>query len=607
MRSPVGGARPSGSALVVFAAVAATLIYLLPLHVPVNPAVSESYVYGFNNRVSLGAFLCCAAFWGWWARGLDFQFPAVQESRTASRRPLYAALVVTAFFTTGTWLLNRQMGAFDEAVYGLTRMQEYMAGGSLYHGVEYIYGPLLFMPPVWVARLFHLSGQNAYFSVWVVEWVVGVWMLWKTIYLAVPQQQARTVFLWFTAFYLLTLEVVFGHNFTPLRFMLAPLLCFAIYREYRQPAPPLRIFGLASAGTSITVFFSPEQGLALLVATIFFFVVCLRKVDRSYLAGYLMYGLTAALSLVALRQMGALAGASAVGGGALNMPILFCPQNAVVFAFLMVLTVALNRARMDGRLDHPLVYLCSLSVVLLPSVFGRCDIEHVVLGTTPALLAAFAVFSRSDRSWRVARAAFVFGVLAPVILSQLRITRGLFLGPLKPLVYALSQEHPSLKEAERRMIRLVLGRSSGDIKIATSREKLLLGEQVSPVPDAVLMAPLSYRPPVRFREDLPRVDTGKFNGLEDVVTTAAVDEKIGELVERPERALLLQAEWQSSCELDGGGVDQLMKVTFFPVHVPAQRHTVKVFEPLCGYIAAHYRMRSPLSPFAGYGVWSRER
>ncbi|GAC1416618.1 MAG: hypothetical protein NVSMB62_06480 [Acidobacteriaceae bacterium] len=604
--SPTHRGRPSTAAIGVFALCTAALIYILPLHVPMRPAVSESYLYGFSNRASLAALLCCALFFSWWARGVELELPAAPTGiRPQDNRYIALGMLAAGLFTAGLWLLNIREVAFDEAVYALTRLHDVLAGQSLYHGVEYIYGPLLFLLPLWLSRLSHLSIESSYFILWIAEWIAGTWLLGRVIFAVLPARTARQVFVLFGIFYLLTLAVVVGHNYTPLRFMLAPSVALVVYSAHQKGRHRLLVFTVASAGTALALFFSPEQGIALLLATVVFFVVCLRRLRLTDIWGYLLYGASAVVCLWALRSIGALEGAASMGSGALNMPVLFCPQNACIFALLMVVAVALNRARIERRLDHPLVYLCCLSLFLLPFAFGRCDIEHLVLGTTPALLTAFAVLSRSARTWRWTTAVFVLGVLMPVVVSQVRLTRGLVINPIKPLIYNLGQKHPWFKEAERSAIRRVLGRARADSKIATSRDALRVSLQTRTIADPVLAAPLSYRPYVSPHSDLPQVRTGKYNGLENVVTASAIQDKIAELDADPERPLILPADWQLSCALDGGDVDHLMKSLFLPVHVPARKHSLAIFEPLCTHIASHYEFASPLSPFPGYSLWRR--
>lgn len=42
----------------------------------------------------------------------------------------------------------------------------YQRGGSLYHGFEFDYGPLLFLPAVWLATLLNLPLGDGYYLFW---------------------------------------------------------------------------------------------------------------------------------------------------------------------------------------------------------------------------------------------------------------------------------------------------------------------------------------------------------------------------------------------------------------------------------------------------------
>lgn len=47
--------RPAISVL-LFVAAGLTALFVLPFHVPVAPAISDSYTFGFNNRAALAIF-----------------------------------------------------------------------------------------------------------------------------------------------------------------------------------------------------------------------------------------------------------------------------------------------------------------------------------------------------------------------------------------------------------------------------------------------------------------------------------------------------------------------------------------------------------------------
>ena len=595
---------PGVLSLGAFAVAFIGAVCFLPLLIGTRQAVSESYVYGFNNHVALAAILCGAFAFAWWARNWDIRFPETRpEIAPWPRGLLFSVLILTVLFTSFIWIANRSGGAFDDAVYALTRMHEYLRGAELYRQIEYCYGPLLFFIPVWASRLFHVTPESAYFLTWILEWFVGIPLLWATIHLALPARYARPTFIGFSLFYLLTLAVTGGQSYTPVRFMLGPFTALLSYELYRQRRSPLSYFGIAAAGTAFTLLLSPEQGVALFFATSIFFLLCTNRRTSAFgfvYAGYIASGITV---VYLLWRMGAFNTALALGHGELNMPVLLCPQQVCIFAFLLIGAAAVNRARLDRRLDDPLVYLCAISLFLLPSAYGRCDIEHVILGTTPALIAAVAALSRYEKAWRMARAAFFWAVLIPTILLQLTATRSLFLHAVKPAVYSKAGEASALYRLEPYVFGKAGKQTWWEARMPSSRRNA-----VASLPDdldVVYYAPFSYQPPVAASQAFPVVTTGEFNGVENVVNSGQIERKISEIKVHPERPLLLSTNWQRHCTLDDGAYDVLMTILFTPAYIPPERNTIKTFQPLCDYIRQNYTQTSKQSWFPTYRIWYR--
>jgi hypothetical protein len=104
------------------------------------------------------------------------------------------------------------------------------------------------------------------------------------------------------------------------------------------------------------------------------------------------------------------------------------------------------------------------------------------------------------------------------------------------------------------------------------------------------------------------VDYGFYEGIENANTPLAVERKIEELAEHPERDLLLPPGVEGYCGVDAGVQQQLMTALFFFPYTARVVHPVGVREPLCAYIASHYAVvRGPTTADFGYALWAPAR
>src|SRR5206468_3035430 len=140
----------------------AALVYAVPYAVPVKPVVSVSYVVNFSNRTAVllflgGMLLFCVLTAGELARS---------ETRD-STLSLKSLLLAEAFVLTLGGLRLWGEGLGSEAQYVLHRQQMLVAGRHLYTETDYLYGPALIMPGVWLSRLLRLSIVAGYLTSYV--------------------------------------------------------------------------------------------------------------------------------------------------------------------------------------------------------------------------------------------------------------------------------------------------------------------------------------------------------------------------------------------------------------------------------------------------------
>ncbi len=155
----------------IFSVLALLAIFWLPTRVPVPPAGSVSYLFGFNNHVAMLALLLTIVTGAIWTRGLSLQPLESDGTEDISKRPLWIALAVTLVLCV---LLSVLYQGVSEAVYMINRSLRLAAGERPYIDFEFIYGPLLIYPQVWIARLLSISVVSAYYIYWILNWLVGV-------------------------------------------------------------------------------------------------------------------------------------------------------------------------------------------------------------------------------------------------------------------------------------------------------------------------------------------------------------------------------------------------------------------------------------------------
>src|SRR5260370_23301317 len=87
---------PGKGLLVVYFALSLFAIFYIPYFFPVWPSTSESYIFGYNNRVGVILLLLLASFGAFWTKGLNFNFSATGSSHNV--RLIYLGLALAVEF-----------------------------------------------------------------------------------------------------------------------------------------------------------------------------------------------------------------------------------------------------------------------------------------------------------------------------------------------------------------------------------------------------------------------------------------------------------------------------------------------------------------------------
>ena len=359
-----------------------------------QPVYSATYPVGAENRaatLALAVLSLAVLFWAAWRRR------AAADSPRPLLRPrtfVIGALVASLW----TLLLGLAVAhahlRFGESAYFLERMRDMAASsGRIYADVEFPYGPLLLLPPVWLARA-GIPLAAGYFGSLVLLNGLGVLMTGYVLNRLPLSHSVRSFLFW--AFVFEQCNPLAGANYSLGKFMLPfAVLLWGIARQSSWT----RLLAL-TGGQWLTVMVSPELGVGLgagIVAWALLTTLHTRRASTllaalTPVAGYLLF--------FAGYGRGFLDRLANASSGALNLIIEPLPHILVLLAALALLAPLAVGRRLRLAAEGPLlggVYLLALG--LLPGALGRSDPLHVFFNGFGFLLLSFVGLERFGHSF----------------------------------------------------------------------------------------------------------------------------------------------------------------------------------------------------------------
>ena len=582
-------------------------VYLIPFHFPVHDGLSDSYLFGFSNPAATVLLLAFILGFALWTRGLGLHLPD-PAGATSDRfwRTGVVAIVCSVFGCALFWLVAQTIDPLLESGYFLDRYAMFSMGGRLFRDFEFDYGPLMFYAPVWIARLCHLSLANGYFLGWIIQWALGTWVLWKVVEVAARgTSHGRAIFLLLWAFFLTAIPDS-GTNYTPLRFCATLALALAVHSLYAHGASNLATFGLASVGATALLLYSPEQGIAFTIGTIFFFVVCVRPARPRLLAGLACFVLAMSMVFWLALRLGVLGNIATVGGGALDFPLLFSFQSLVLLLLLLVAGCAFIASFRAHTSQGPLLYLICLSVVSAPAAFSRADIGHIIVNTLGALIAALVVLSQYRKIWRWTWPAFAIIILLSTY-GKFNLVKGTIQIQVHEAVFGTQYYSPAVDKVYTAIYKLT--RRNAQARLNQLRTSLSRNSNPNAphLPSQThLLAPFGVQRRLTPPPDGIEIVTGRYPWLFPMASTAPIQEKIAEIEAHPDWPLLLWSRSPQVCVSDPDEERKSLRRFLLAPYLPPPRHTVDAGKPLCDYLNAHYIPSSYASPVPHSFVWMRK-
>lgn len=495
----------------------ATLVFLVPYFVPVGQSISLSYVVGFSNRTALGLFVLGAVAFATLSRG---ELGAVTRS---DRQLPVSHLLCATILTLVVGVLKIRSGfPVGEALFSLNRMQMLASGLRPFRDFEFPYGPLQLYAPFELARLLHLSVESGYAVWWVVEWVLGVGMLWVILRLLDrPMSRRRLVFWALLAWQILSAFLSEGMQYTPVRMIGSAYFLVTVHAAWVRWRRPYLTVLLALAALILELGVSPEQAVGVCTGVAGWFVLLAtrrQKIFPPQAAVLLCVG--SALLFALANHYGLFLSMFNFAGGAYAFPLLPAPAVLLIlFAYIVAACSTMQELR-RSHFESMAIPMTLGGFAMLPVAMGRCDFGHLQAAAGAFLFGVGSIESIPTlRRW-----------WSPLIVSVLFLPE-LFIS-VAPRIKAHLQPAPTGQAAAK--IRSDMQKQQG---LPTLDASPLSGRRHTPC--AVV-----YRTPgIVLRYDQTPLstclDTGYYAGFIDVFTLADIARKRAELDQAPRRPLLL--------------------------------------------------------------------
>jgi hypothetical protein len=569
-----GVSKASFTAYVLFSLIT---ISVLPYFIPSPPSTSDSYLFGYNNRAGILLLLLFVAAGVLWTRGINLRFlPSDAASRPVARETLAFALFGVFCGCVIMFVFAGRYGGFGESFYVIDRVWLLGAGKIPYRDFEFAYGPASLYGPVWINAVLPIGLVNAYYVFWIASYLLGAYLLYRSVnMLNYPTQAKEQIFL------LLYFSGIFGiirmgTNYTFLRFACPIFFVLVIQKLLRKSSVKSNAGAIlaAVAFAGILIANSPETAIAFAFATIW---ICLFQRSEPVIARGAKVAVLAIAYLGlfwAAKRLHVLDTLLADGNGAINFPITVAPHVLLFFFAVFVCTCYLYWRLRDRSLDDNTIGLIGYSIPMIAAALGRCDPSHVVWNGLAIFLASMCYVSNYAKAWRTYRLAFLlFAFLLPN-LSELY----LFLPQLRAARY--------LNRFDRNIAaRIDVGK-------------------IYPSWNGQFLAPFGYRPDGFGTNRSSRVDYGRFEEVIDVSTGHTIGEKINEMREHPEKALILPEDYDRYCQTNPLKESHYLTVLFVFPYLKGPARPVSDRNVLCDYIRDNYRLaQGPSSQSFGYGLW----
>lgn len=561
-------------AFIVFSLLA---VFYLPYFVPVPPSATESYIFGYSNRLGILLLLLLVSLGAIWTRGLKLAFVSNEESAWVPLRYLWYFLFIEFAGCAAMYFKVRRFGGVAEAAYEVQRIWLLSRGKVPQIDFEWTYGPGLLYVPLWIHRYLHLSISDAYYLFWVVASLVGIILLYITLNVVDYRTGKKAeIFVLLGISWLLCIPSL-GVNYSGLRFVTPLLFILLLYRMSRSEGRVAYAGAcvLAPVFTAVLFLISPETAIALAFAcSIVLYLEMPSTLRVSAVFCYFISLAGLALVIAASYKFHMLDSVLYAGGGANSLPMIVAPVTLLFFAATFICACYLFRRTLRNGPRDNTVAIVVFSIPMTFAALARCDPAHILGNGLGILIATFFYAGGFPRMWKLYRVAFI---TAFIVLNGLTV--GIF-----SLIYRAG---PS---------RLLLPEKANLASLYPESRGLMS--------DGIFEAPFGYTPNGGAVYLSPQIDYGYYPELADANTPDAIHRTINELRQHPQRGLLLANNFTNICRTYPGIEREFLSLLLASPYWARPAHTQSVREPLCNYIVAHYYLAEPATPETfRYALW----
>ena len=585
-------------------------ICTLPYMVPVTPVYSDSYVFGYNNRVAAMLTALGAVLLALFGPELQLHFTA---ARPFTRSTLRKALAISATIAGTLHLLTRRLNGVAESIYLIDRIHLLRSGRVPYTQFEYAYGASFLYGPAWISRFLHLPVADGYGLFWIALVLLGTALLGKVIlWVDLPHGAQRSIFLLFWVFSVLNL-FTFGVTYSLFRYVLPCFFALVIYRRLwttERGWPQAATLALPAPMYALLLLVSPELGIAFAVGITAYLLRFGRLRDGANLAGFAGGVLGMAAVTYGAARLGVFATLRAFSTGGFNLPLMPAPHLLLLFLLTGLCACYVGQRLRLGQPDALLI-LIAVSAPSLAAALGRCDPLHVLLNPLGVTLAGSFLLTGLPRLRPVLWPAMwtVFGLLFLVTIiseSGVQLEKAAL-----PALLSLTPARDAAKVDAWVLARMTraLGPAVATAKFGTLKAAGFEGSYDVPAifhlpPDAVVEAPFGFAPGHFGTYPSASIDEGYYFENENVLTPEAVARKVDEMRTHPRRPLLLLPGRENACTVAVFAGRPEIRDPFYYPYRGRPVHLNDVTEPLCTYIRQRYRMALPPGAATlGYALW----
>lgn len=599
-----------------YAIVCLAAIFYLPYRVPLAPSVSDSYLFGYNNRAGIVLLLIAVTIGAIWTRGLNLKLCVARPSEPVPRKFLVVSIVAVLAGCLAMYMLAGRFGGFGESSYEIDRAWLLSQGKTPYVDFEWPFGVALLYGPLLISRTISVNIVQAYYIFWIINCLLGTLLLFAVINLIdYPSKSKKAIYLLlFGSWFLSILNM--GTHYTLVRYACPLYFLLLIQNSFKRGGVRgwIRAGYLGIAFTIVLFLISPEVAIAFAWACICIFIVSPHQWNSGVLIGFSAWLVAMAAVFWASLRLHILDTVRASGGGADSFPIAPAPHFLLFFVALFLCACYLYQRFTSQRGYDNTIGMIAFSIPMIAAALGRGDPGHVLLNGLGIFIASMFYLSNQEIAWKWYKAAFIFLLILLSGISGIWF----YQQPLRRCGLNLLSESGSDSPVRKSL--LFLGRKYIAYFASPAKkskwEKELEDFQHLSVPTTVdlstiyptwrgaFLAPFGYKPNGFGTYLSTQVDYGYFEDIENANTVSAIQRKVAELRSQPERALLLPDQFDRICQFDVPEERQKIGILFDSPYIGRAVHPESIRQPICQYIHSRYRLeQAPALENFGYGLW----